>query len=135
MLFPAAILFVLGALLLLHHGWTHFYEDEPSHAREESCVWVCYFQLKDILHFESWSMVCLTGSFSMGLICDLRSTGTLSVFAVLLCVLGVLFMLAACLRFETDGRVLGYRFHNICNHETWILVCFFNACLWLFIMT
>jgi hypothetical protein len=37
--------FVAAVLLLLHHGWKHAHEDpETSHAQEESCPEVCYFQ-------------------------------------------------------------------------------------------
>jgi hypothetical protein len=127
-----ALLFAFGGvLLLLHHGWKHYYEASPSHAREESCVWVCYFQPKDILHFESASMVCLTCAFSVGLISDLGGdSGLLSIVAVFLCVMGALLMMIACLNQGSDIDASGYQFHNICNHETWIVVCITNARVW-----
>ena len=127
------LLVCVAVILLLHHGWVHHFEDAPSHAREESCLWACYFQPKDILHYESWSMVCLLCSFSVGLISDLEGVASgdmLSVFAVLLCVMGALLMLIGCMRSDGDGRVLGYQFRHICNHETWIVVCATNALGW-----
>ncbi len=42
-------------LLLLHHGWTHFFEDETSAAKRESCAWVCYFQLSDVGNVRTWN--------------------------------------------------------------------------------
>ena len=128
----AVLLLCVCVILLLHHGYSHFFEEEPSHARRESCLCVCYFQPKDICHFESLSMVFLTCSFSVGLISDVRGegNGSLSVIAVSLCVIGALLMLIGCIRFDGD-RMMGFNFHNICNHETWIVVCFVNACIWL----
>ena len=41
----AGILFLVGVLLLLHHGWKHSREDPAnSLAQRESCLAVCYFQ-------------------------------------------------------------------------------------------
>ena len=112
----AIILFVVGLCLLAHHGWVHFHDDPAeSHAQKESCVWACYFQPKDVDHLESWGMVCLTSSFTTGVISPIRSDA----LAIGLCVCGAfLMLLAACRGFES---------HNILNHETWILVCFFSA--------
>jgi hypothetical protein len=132
----AAYIFVfIGLVLLLHHGWKHFYEDEPSNARKESCVCVCYFQPKDVSHFETWSMISLTNSFWLGLdsTYDSAHGETCGVFAVLLCVLGALLMLISC-AMHRDGKDSGYNFQNICNHETWILICISNACVLAFVV-
>jgi len=41
--------FLAAVLLLLHHGWKHAREDpETSHAQQESCPEVCYFQPSDV---------------------------------------------------------------------------------------
>ena len=55
LLVPAAmILFYLGVLLLLHHGWKHSREDPAtSHAQRESCPEVCYFQPSDVGNFRT----------------------------------------------------------------------------------
>jgi hypothetical protein len=43
-------------LLLLHHGWTHFFEDPAtSVAQRESCAWVCYFQMSDVGNCRTWN--------------------------------------------------------------------------------
>ena len=133
----AFIFICLGLVLLLHHGWTHFYEDEPSSARKESCLFVCYFQPKDICHYESWSLISLTNAFWLGLDSTFDSVHSeaCGVFAVLFCVLGVLLMLISCVMYrEGKDAVSGYDFKNICNHETWILVCLSNACILLFVV-
>jgi hypothetical protein len=46
--------FALAVLLLLHHGWKHGQEDEEtSHAQQESCWQVCYFQMSDVGNFRT----------------------------------------------------------------------------------
>jgi hypothetical protein len=51
---PAVLLFVVGMLLLLHHCWKHAQENpETSHAQQESCPEVCYFQLSDVGNFRT----------------------------------------------------------------------------------
>ena len=127
----AVVLFIVGVILLLHHGWKHYYEEEPSHAREESCVWVCYFQPKDISHFETWSVVCLTNAFwcvADSEVDEHRSTLALYFFAA-----GLTLLFLACTLRTESHQTFGCVVHNICNHETWILVCFTGAAtiLWL----
>ena len=50
----ACVFLIMGVVLLLHHGWKHALEPEPSNARHESCGPACYFQLKDISNHETW---------------------------------------------------------------------------------
>ena len=51
---PAMTFFALAVLLLLHHGWKHGQEDpETSHAQQESCPEVCYFQMSDVGNFRT----------------------------------------------------------------------------------
>jgi hypothetical protein len=60
---PGVLLFAAGVLLLLHHCWKHARENpETSHAQQESCPAVCYFQLSDVGNFrtcnhEMWVLV------------------------------------------------------------------------------
>ena len=133
-----AIIFIcLGVVLLLHHGWTHFNEDEPSNARNESCLCVCYFQLKDISHFETWSLISLTNSFWLGLDSTYDSVhGEIcGVFAVMFCVIGALLMLISFMTCrEGKDAVSGFNAQNICNHETWILICISNASILFFVL-
>ena len=125
-LIVAIVLFVVGICLLIHHGCHHHLEDpEISNAQKESCVVVCYFQPKDINHLETWCLVCLCSSFSVGVISPPFYLS--NVLAISLCVIGALLMIIACLRGLLWGSASGFQFHNICNHETWILVCFFGA--------
>ena len=64
-----AIVFVIcAAVLLLHHGWHHSYDDIGSNARQESCVQVCYFQIPDICNHETWILILLTNALSLGVI-------------------------------------------------------------------
>ena len=63
-----AVAFIcVGIGLLLHHGWKHYFEIDSSDARKESCLWVCYFQPKDLSHFKRWSLIILTNAFRFGL--------------------------------------------------------------------
>jgi hypothetical protein len=51
---PGVLLFAAGVLLLLHHCWKHARENpETSHAQQESCPLVCYFQLSDVGNFRT----------------------------------------------------------------------------------
>ena len=51
---PAMTFFALAVLLLVHHGWKHGQEDpETSHAQQESCYQVCYFQMSDVGNFKT----------------------------------------------------------------------------------
>jgi len=123
----AILLFIIGVGLLLHHGWTHYFEPEPSNARTESCCLVCYFQPKDILHYESWSLICLTSAIWVELASlSGKDTEFLSVYAVLLVVFGALFAIVGYFHYE-EGVERGLKLHNIRNHETWIVLCFVNA--------
>jgi hypothetical protein len=48
------IFFLVALLLLLHHGWKHGHEDPAtSHAQQESCPEVCYFQPSDVGNFRT----------------------------------------------------------------------------------
>jgi uncharacterized ion transporter superfamily protein YfcC len=50
----AVVFFAMTVLLLLHHGWKHGQEDpETSHAQQESCPEVCYFQMSDVGNFRT----------------------------------------------------------------------------------
>ena len=59
------VFFFAAIMLLLHHGWKHAQEDpETSHAQQESCPEVCYFQPSDVFNFrtcnhEMWIIVFL----------------------------------------------------------------------------
>ena len=63
------IFFLAAIMLLLHHGWKHSQEDpETSHAQQESCPEVCYFQPSDVGNFrtcnhETWIIVCFSVSW------------------------------------------------------------------------
>ena len=121
------LFFAIGAGLLLHHGWTHYFEPEPSNARNESCCLVCYFQPKDILHYESWSLICLTSAFWVVLASvSGGDSEVLSVYAVLLVVFGTLLAIVGCFQYEEGGE-RGLKLHNIRNHETWVVLCFVNG--------
>ena len=64
------VFFLVGVLLMLHHCWKHAQEDpETSHAQQESCPEVCYFQPSDIFNFrtcnhEMWIILCFAVSWS-----------------------------------------------------------------------
>ena len=121
------LFFAIGTGLLLHHGWTHYFEPEPSNARNESCCLVCYFQPKDILHYESWSLICLTSAFWVVLASvSGGDSEVLSVYAVLLVVFGALLAIVGCFQYEEGGE-RGLKLHNIRNHETWVVLCFVNG--------
>ena len=64
----ACVFLMLGVVLLLHHGWKHALEPEPSNARRESCAPACYFQLHDISNHETWILICFTNAISLGII-------------------------------------------------------------------
>lgn len=60
----AQVLFVIAILLCLHHGWHHLHDDPRSHAKQESCMAVCYFQPSDVGNFrtcnhEMWILLCI----------------------------------------------------------------------------
>ena len=123
------ILLGLSVSLLLHHGWKHALDGPCSNARRESCLCVCYFQPKDIAHFETWILVCLFNAFAAVLPCLIRSiavTGasdasvTASLFgalAVFLIVVYLITIIASCPPLSCK-RIL----HNVSNHETWIII-------------
>ena len=121
--FMAVLLIIIGVGLLLHHGWKHHFEDEPSLAREESCVWVCYFQLKDVAHFETWSVICLTNAFWC--VAHPGFDERRLVLAVSFFLPGVVLLFLGCIRCSQPA--FGWVVQNLCNHETWILVCFTGA--------
>jgi len=127
----AVALLLVGIGLLLHHGWKQHYEEEPSSAREGSCVWVCYFQPKDIAHYETWSVICLTNAFWC--VADAEVDEHRSLLAAFFFVVGILLLFLGCIRCSDSQPSFGWVLHNLCNHETWILVCFTGAVnvLWL----
>lgn len=110
----AIISFSIGLVLLLHHGWKHWNEPPPNDAQAESCVWVCYFQLKDIMHFETWAFVCLANALMFALLSPLNPW--FHILSGLLCMAGLVFLLIS--------SEQGFSFQHVRNHETWILVCF-----------
>ena len=135
----------VGAALLVHHGWKHARDDPAtSNAQRESCALVCYFQPKDIAHFETWIVVCLTNAIAAG---PFLAQILCAVAAFLLLVL-VMTNVVLCVAKQHAGRlenleepddskpapnagVIQSVVHNLSNHETWILVCFTNAArLW-----
>jgi hypothetical protein len=136
----AIVLFAIALVLLLHHGCHHSVDREGSSAKRESCWYVCYFQPKDIGHWESWSLICLTNSLTIGVLgpyaagIDQVSINDVHVLlAVELFILGVIFLnvgsvWGVCAESPAEGRERsGLKLHNICNHETWILVAFTNG--------
>jgi hypothetical protein len=119
------LLIIVGVLLLLHHGWKHHFEPEPSTARQESCACVCYFQPKDIEHFESWSVVSLVNAFLCVL--DPVFDEFHAVLAVFFYILAVLLLFLSCFKCSDSKMFSCCVLHNICNHETWIVSCFTGA--------
>jgi hypothetical protein len=126
---PALVVFLIlvGVGLLLHHGWKHHFEAEPSAAREESCVGVCYFQLKDIAHFETWSVICLTNACWCVLESEVDERRRRSMVAVSFFLVGVVLLVLSCVRCSSGQPEFGWVVQHLCNHETWILVCFTGA--------
>ena len=127
----AVVLLLTGFALLLHHGWKHHFEEGPSHAREESCVWVCYFQPKDISHFETWAVICLTNAFWC--VADSEIDERRAMLAGFFFAAGMLLLLLSCVWCTDSHPAFGCVLQNLRNHETWILVCFTGAVniLWL----
>jgi hypothetical protein len=64
----AICLFVLGLILLLHHGYAHKNDPPESLPHMESCEAVCFFQLSDIRNHETWILICFTNAISLGVI-------------------------------------------------------------------
>lgn len=108
----AIVLAALGCALLVHHGITHYLEGPECSAQKESVIWVGYFQLKDVEHWETWAVVCSANAVSLGLIGYPRFAGGLGAVAVCLGALSC-----------RDG----FNPHNIRNHETWVVACFTSA--------
>ncbi len=118
-----------GVALLLHHGWKHSREDpRTSHAQAESCACVCYFQPKDVSHFETWILVCLTNALSVGLGELLPPPDRSALVCCCSCALALAAALCSAggLLILLSAR-LGWRLHSVSNHETWIVVCLTNA--------
>ena len=55
LLIAAFVSAACALLLCLHHGWKHSHDPRDSHARQESCLAVCYFQPKDVCNFKTWN--------------------------------------------------------------------------------
>ena len=58
-----AVFIAIAVGLLLHHGYKHSRDLSGSHAKEESCPEVCYFQRSDVCKFsscnhENWILLC-----------------------------------------------------------------------------
>ena len=58
----AILLFLTGALLLLHHGYKHSRDGPDALVRRESCLACCFFQLSDISNHETWILLCFTNA-------------------------------------------------------------------------
>jgi hypothetical protein len=87
LLVPVILLIITGITLLLHHGCKHAADDPAtSTAQRESCAAVCYFQPKDIAHFETWILVCLTNGASLAATSSGRSSPAALASIVLLTV-------------------------------------------------
>lgn len=116
-----------GLGLLLHHGWAHA-RCEDDRARRESSAWVCYFQPSDMRHFETWVLVLLTNSVTLGVPGMLLSRGVVLAVALGLCVGSLVLMVPFVLACAAPTL------QNVSNHETWILVALTNAAslFWLF---
>jgi len=141
---PASIaLLCLATALLLHHGWKHASDDPANiNAQRESCWLVCYFQPKDIMHFETWIMVCLTNAVSFASasssLAEILCAVALFLALMLVVTHTVLYSAQSLERNEhllpTDTESvdpgtnpLSVLLHNVSNHETWIVVCLTNA--------
>ena len=124
----AILLFCLGCVLLLHHGWVHSKDPATSHAKQESCACVCYFQLKDIDHCETWIILCLSNGISIiastanPAIHSEPSKTVVIIAGVALVFLGLIMMCLVALTFELDVQ-------HVKNHETWILFLWTNSAI------
>jgi hypothetical protein len=71
MWFYVGLALILASLaLLIHHGVHHSGDDPESHAKQESCWYVCYFQPSDVGNFrtcnhEMW----IIALFAAGALC------------------------------------------------------------------
>lgn len=63
----AVLLFLVGFVLLIHHGYHHMDDLPDSKAKSESYAGVCYFQLSDISNHETWILVCWTNALTLSL--------------------------------------------------------------------
>ena len=123
------VLLAIGVSLLLHHGWKHSSDHPLSNAKQESCMGACYFQPKDVAHFETWILVCLFNALAVVLPCLIHSVaiggassvlftvsflGALAIFLMLV----YLITIVVCCPCITCMDIL----HNISNHETWVVV-------------
>lgn len=125
---PATIasiaLFALGFVLLIHHGFIHYNDDpENSNAKQQSCACACFFQIKEIMHCETWMVVCLSNSiaiFATSTIPTIQNESvkiTCLVAAAFLMMMGIVML---CVLVLTGGLKL----KHLRNHETWII------CMW-----
>jgi hypothetical protein len=66
----AALLFMAGLLLLLHHGYAHMDDDEATSLakREGLGAWCCFFQPRDVQNHETWIVVCWTNALTLALV-------------------------------------------------------------------
>jgi hypothetical protein len=66
----AALLFMAGFLLLLHHGYAHMDDDEATSLakREGLGAWCCFFQPRDVQNHETWIVVCWTNALTLALV-------------------------------------------------------------------
>jgi len=107
----------LGFVLLVHHGCVHANDPADSHAKVESCAPVCFFQPRDISHFEACILVCLTCGLTLAVCSFFIAAGILFVAGLLI---ACVYVVCA-----YDGSLM----RNVSNHETWILVLWSNAVL------
>lgn len=123
------LLVLLGIALLLHHCYVHGREDsETSSAQRESCWCACYFQPKDIAHYESWCVICLTNAWTLGVFASHRLVAS-GVACCLLMLAVVCFVLSG-----EDGHMCRPVLQHLANHGTWVLVAFTNALTLFFVI-
>ena len=73
----AGALALLGAVLLLHHGYAHMNDDPyTSLAKLEGApAACCFFQLRDVSNHETWIIVAWTNAITLSVVgvCSLLS--------------------------------------------------------------
>lgn len=111
----AGVLAAFAVGLMVHHGIVHGCEKD-SNAQRESVWWVGYFQIKDIMHYETWAVVCFATALGLGLTGPAQAWGlTLAT----LCALGAALVLLAAL---TEPSL-----EHVHNHETWAVAALASA--------
>ena len=72
--FAAIVLFMLGFLILLHHGYKHMDDAPDSNAKREGIPWLCLFQLHDISNHETWIVVCWTNALTITILMNVYAS-------------------------------------------------------------